>query len=95
MENNDGSDIKESKEFIETVVGSILRVIGILFLVFIYIAFIWYLEYRNGVEKFIGFSTLGVGILSIATPIKTIGMKNWLLLYTSFITGGVLLLVII
>ncbi len=91
---NEINEINESHEYFWTIVCNFLRVPGVLFIIFIYISFVLYLDYRNGFEKILGFTTLAAGLI-VLTPIKSTGIKSWLIIYTCFSSCGVLLLVLI
>jgi len=72
----------------------IIKIINIQVWLFLYISFIWFLDYASVLEKIIGFSTLALGLYIIFVPKKFLSILA--LQYSSllFAVGTVTLLTI-
>jgi len=63
--------------------------------IFVLITFLWFFEYRSGVEKILGWMSLFLGASVIFTPSKLRGNKIWLRSAIAFNITGIGLLVLI
>ena len=72
-----------------------IRIVSVLFWCYIYIGFLWFLDFSTGLEKVIGFSTLALGVIGVFCPAKAIGKKYWLGIIGAFYVGGFVLLAIV
>ena len=72
----------------------VIKIINIQVWLFLYISFIWFLDYTSAIEKTIGFSTLALGLYIIFVPKKFLSILA--LQYSSllFVVGAVTLLTI-
>ena len=83
---------KKSDQFV--IVSVVIRIISVLFGWFVYISFMWFLDYRTTLAQTIGFTSLILGLVTVFVPVKLLGKKRWLTIAGLFYAGGILLLVV-
>ena len=76
------------------ILSWIFRICGAMFWCFLYISFVWYLDYRNIIEKLMGFASLGIGLAAILLPRKAFGEKYWFYAMYIFLRLGVFLMIL-
>ena len=72
----------------------VIKIINIQVWLFLYISFIWFLDYASTIEKTIGFSTLALGIYIIFVPKKFLSILALQFSSLLFVAGAVYLLTI-
>ena len=72
----------------------VIKIVNIQVWLFLYISFIWFLDYTSTIEKIIGFLTLALGIYIIFVPKRFLSIIA--LQYTSllFVVGVIIVLTI-
>ena len=90
-----GANDEQAKGDNFLLVSVAIRLISFPFWFFLWIGFFWYLDFRTGIEKIVGFTTLILGAIGILCPARGLGKKLWLTVVGLFYVGGAVLLALL
>ena len=78
MNSIDKADSEKDKEEIRNfVIDLFLRVVGIFVWLYIYASYMWFLNNENNTIQILVPTALIIGFITILSPRKLFGVKNW------------------
>jgi len=68
----------------EIIIGILLRVYVVALWCFLYIGLMWFIEEATFFQKLYGFTVLGLGLLAVILPARSVGIKVWFAIFSVF-----------